>query len=981
MILIKANPELKNVYMKLIKTMKLPVNWNEVFVVKNNILILSGDVRSLVFNFGNKKIYTTILEIPAESSKLERMPSDSLLNNVMNITLYAFGKWGSISGLKVDKDYQTLNALFSQIFRPVKIEAGYSENNFRFYKDGVQVTYEDAMMATLRLLNSEGKLKDSQSLVTSDVTDKIEESSDNADDSDKDSSNDGDAKKEKNKFDPEDFENDYEIGLWHNLSWKKDTFDFKKAPKSEADAAKSRIGNNFYITPYICPKCEEKLYMGVYPVNKELLIDTEEGRVFMARAYSCHNCNTFYTPRPEKLLQEGDVYVVKFDEDRVAYEDYLDILGSRAERTTNPNFNEFESVRNRKNVEETESVSNSSSGSVMAEDNNTESEHTSKIKGLKEQFSKRSKLLPKKRDEFTEKPPTFTSRNSMDNTGDLENNNAKSTKKSSSAAKDTQTASKPAHIPISQLTNKTNDELRVILSDLERRNDIDQSNSNANTEYDYSTTGSDLNEEIRYLETVKEVLREKLAAKYDARIGIIDNLAPRQLTDLRNQISKETVFSKYEKDAYIKEIDDRLFKAEKEALAQKVELSKKKTYAEIEQIIGDVNQSDIPDDLKQETLDKLNLIKSDRANREVEHLLTHMPLHMDRQQLTSYLSKLDQYKEVDLTPYRSQLEHRLDMAEKEEISSMMKRNGKKDRSAWWELYEELQLRDYKEENTAPFLEKIYDKIKQLDEDAIERICPSIVTLSFADGLQAYEQISNGMFLPELKTNTLEMIQRRLTKLKVDESVQLMHKLKNDMEEKMTDLDGFYFYNAREEMKMSQGAGNRSRKYNDEEEALNDDGNEESNRDAMLRAINGYAAARGQYEYPLMVCDTSRSKSGKEGFVLTPDNIFYHTFLNSGKIDILDIDKVQSGKRIFSKGIFIKYPGRKKEKLPNNVKSENLEAFTKILDDFTTYLQEKPESRSIAYMAKETHEVIHCYRCGFVYKGGTICPKCGSKMNR
>ena len=58
MLLIKANPELKNVFKRLIKTMDMPVTWNDILVVTNNYLILAGDVRSLVFNYDNTKIYT-----------------------------------------------------------------------------------------------------------------------------------------------------------------------------------------------------------------------------------------------------------------------------------------------------------------------------------------------------------------------------------------------------------------------------------------------------------------------------------------------------------------------------------------------------------------------------------------------------------------------------------------------------------------------------------------------------------------------------------------------------------------------------------------------------------------------------------------------------------------------------------------------------------------------------------------------------------
>ena len=79
MLLLKANPELQKVFGKLIKTMKVPVTWNNVFVISNNTLILAGDVRSLIFNFDNRKSYTNIIEIPEEGARLQSIPADYIL--------------------------------------------------------------------------------------------------------------------------------------------------------------------------------------------------------------------------------------------------------------------------------------------------------------------------------------------------------------------------------------------------------------------------------------------------------------------------------------------------------------------------------------------------------------------------------------------------------------------------------------------------------------------------------------------------------------------------------------------------------------------------------------------------------------------------------------------------------------------------------------------------------------------------------------
>ena len=966
MLLLKANPELHKVFGRLIKAMKVPVTWTDTFIIMNNSLVLAGDIRSLVFNFDNKKVSTNIIEVPAKSTQLESMPNDTLLNNVMNMVLYAFGKWGAIS-VKVGKDYSALNSLFENILRPVNIEPGFTAENFRFFKNGMQVTYEDTMLAILRLLKDEGKLKEGQSLATSED----------------DMQNGASAKStaSQNGMDEEP-DYDYQIGLWHNLCWKKASYEFRKSLQTEADATKSRIGHDFYITNYMCPNCGQKLYVGVYPTDKELLIDTEEGRVFMARTYACQECNTFYTPRPGKLLQEGDVYHLQFDEDKTAYEDYLDILGSKAERTTNYNFNEFASERGLK--KEIDMEAERKNDEMLTPDTDAFTPAAT-IKAIKEMLSKHTQNqtageqeqdsnvqhrpdIPrsqtanvKSKSAEAQRTPHSGAQNASQKVVPAPaapGNTGKPDKATPASAPDVHNSANQRRVsePIpdtSYLKEKSTDELKSILEHLER------SDKASLSEFGVNAPNSE------YIETVTGILREKLTAKYDARMTVLNKLSFKQLTDLRKQIVKETVLSNEEKDNYKKKIDVLLYEAEAAALKQKVEQCKKMTYAEIEQTLRYVESRDIPDELKKETVQKLKSMKSSRAVREVEHLLTQMPNNLNRKQLAVYLNKLDQYKEVDLTPYRRQLEERQNMAEIEEISALVKRSEKKDRIALWNLYEQLQQLDYSRENKEPFLEKIYDKIRRMDEAKIEKICPSLVTFSFSEGIEMYEQIKKGVFLPELKTNTLEMIQRRLTKLKTDESVQLMRKLKKNMEEKLPDRSSLYFYDARAELKK-----------NEETEEENDE-----SRTAMRHAINAYASPRDQYEYPLMVCDSSRAGNGKEGFVLTPDHIFCHTFLNSNIIPIEDIDTIKVNKKLFSKGIFATTFTGEQIKLPSTIPGKYQKIFSEVMDSFIDYLQEKPESRSIEYMSKEKHDIIHCYRCGYAYKGGNVCPKCGSKMNR
>lgn len=1168
MILLKANPKLKNVFAKLVKTMNVTVAWTDVFVIVNNNLILAGDVRSLIFSFDNRKIYTNILEIPVGSMHIESMPSDSTLENVINMCLYAFGKWGSIGALRVDKDYASLNSLFESVLAPVNIEPAFNSENFRFYRNGIQVTYEDTILEVLKFLRSEGKLKEGQNLITSSANEQNNETAG------KDSFNEDEPLQEEYTHNNiEDDEYDSEIGLWNNLIWKKETCVFEKNSGSGDSAAMSRIGHDFYITDNLCPRCREKLYMAMYPSGKELLIDTEEGRVFMARTYTCYNCNSFYTPRPKKLLQEGDVYSLKFDVDRTAYEDYLSILGETAERTANYKFNEFESERNggkdgnakpdsfyinefnrgasprdnRNEVHDPESLDvqqvwmKTHAERVRAEHEKAEHEimererrererlereredqerlareiaeqehreferierlraeqarierekleweraeheriereraeqerrdreraerlraeqeklerekmeweraeqerlerdraerqrleqerierdraererlererlewERTKQERLAQEKAERERLeqerierekadqerrerekaewerLEREKIEFEKAEQERLERERIEREKAeqerlererIEREKAEQERREREKAEREKAEKERAEREeaerirkeqeklairqeILRLSGKNTDELRRILSNLEHKSAA-QPEENALSE-----------EESNYMLAVRETLRTKLNAKYAARMGTLGNLSFKQLSDLKKQIESEYVLYNGEKEEYLAKIDTCLNKAEAEILDQKIELSRNKSYAEIERIMEEISKRSCPDDIKQTALNKLEQIKSERASVEVEDLIAHIPLHLDRKQLAVYLEKIDSYKGVDLSPYGEILEEKANMAEEEEISAMMKRGGKKDRAALWNLYEELNAMDYKEENKAPYLEKIYDKVREMDEEQIDKLCPSILRLSFDDGLAVYEQIEQGTFLPEIKTDALEMIKRRLTKLKTDESVQLMRKLKLNIEDNMadSDRDGLYFYDAREAMKKASAEENQN-------------SNDDKYYDAMMNAIDGYASPRESYEYPLMVCDASRSHTGKDGFVITPEHIFYHTIFNSGRINISDITEIKANKGFFSKGIYVKYYGGNKEKLPNNINPEKWDAFAKVLDDFVNYLHEKPESRSLEYMAEENHDVKCCYRCGHVYTNGNVCPKCGSKMN-
>ena len=127
-------------------------------------------------------------------------------------------------------------------------------------------------------------------------------------------------------------------------------------------------------------------------------------------------------------------------------------------------------------------------------------------------------------------------------------------------------------------------------------------------------------------------------------------------------------------------------------------------------------------------------------------------------------------------------------------------------------------------------------------------------------------------------------------------------------------------------------------------------------------------------------DKSRDASGKEGFTLTPERIYYSAWMGSYYIPVMDIEHIEAVKGLLNHGIYVYQTNGTKTKLPTGNELKQPEQLAKVLEEFVYYLQEKPFSRKEPYLAKEKHETICCFRCGYVYRGSNVCPRCGFKRN-
>ena len=294
MIVLKSTDELRKVFGKLIGTLSVPGERDGNFVGMDNFLVLSGRERSVIFNYDTRRVSTNIIDLKLDKVNVQTISPQSQLINIFNLVLYAFGKWGALKGITVEKDETQINTLFGAVFGQIGVTAEYTAQYCFLYKGDMRITYEDAIQLA------------------------IEKDNDEVED-----------------------EEDKTAGLWHNMVWKVVNEEFAFSRTSLEERKRGRLGNNFYKVGYDCPRCGQKLYMAVFPEKDEPVIDTVNGQVRMARVFYCPECSVFFTPIPLKNLTDKDVFVLDFDGDRSAAGDYMEMLGKLAGDEPNGNFNEY----------------------------------------------------------------------------------------------------------------------------------------------------------------------------------------------------------------------------------------------------------------------------------------------------------------------------------------------------------------------------------------------------------------------------------------------------------------------------------------------------------------------------------------------------------------------------------------------------------------------------------------------------------------
>lgn len=928
MILLRATPELKYTFERLIDAMKAPVQWNGIFLVIDNYLILQGEVRSLFFHFDDRKVGTNIFDIELKEDEIRDITGNTHVLNVINMILYAFGKWGTLRGIRVEKNYEQLNALFSGVMQEIAVEPEYNYQYFRFYKEGIRVTYEDVVSYALEWKE----------------------------------------KPEETAEQPEE-----EGGLWHKLLWKKRTCSFPESEIAPEDRKKHRLGNNFYMVGYGCPDCGEGLHMVVYPVGKEFRIETDEGAVLLARAFTCDNCKKFYTPRPERLLADGDIYCMDFEGDGKAYLDYLELLGKNGERISNPNYNRFVTPRPKEGAKDAENPENAENPDETNEEERqgmpdgtsgapetlaeallkTDWENPAEVAELSEKLE--AGFFPEGEETEKERERVLKRQKEL-HQNPMRREQEKSQSKERTAGKQADSASGGQQKGTIQrgLEERTSGGTGEYAPEKE----ISHMPGEAVSHVPGGAAGQTPGEEA--LKAPEEAVRQETERRYEARFQMLDRLSPRQLGELKRQLEHERNLMPERRQAYLKQVEDAVVKEKAGQLSKRVESCQGKPYTVLKRVYEEVAGADLPQEVTEPLRKKLEEEMKAQGTAEVKKLMEKMPSRMDRARYKVFADKIHSYEGVDLTPYEARLTESRREAEKQEIANVVSRARKTERGDYVELAKKLRDGDFLPELVMPYLDKLDEKIKKLDEEAIDEITGDVMHKDFNEAAEAFEKIRDGDFLPELKTNAMEMLEKRLSKIKADECELLVKKLQEDFAEAgIGENERHHFYPARKVVL----------KQAEPEET-----------EVIDYALASYAAGRGLFEYPILVADTSKNHSGGEGFILTPEHFYYSTLLTSYGFPVSSIREITASTGLLNRGLYVHRKNGDKLKVPYAVEAKKLPALAGTLNEFVHYLQEKPPSRQVTYLAKEKHDKICCFRCGYLYQGGDVCPKCGFKNN-
>ena len=803
MIVLKSTAELHLVFNKLIKTLSVPVEWNGNFVISGNFLILPGKERSVIFNYDTRRVTTNLSDDKLSRKVPEPIKEGSGLINIFNLVLYAFGKWGALKGIMVEKDYKKINTLVGAVFGAYGVSADYTEQHCFWYKDGTRITYEDVIQLAIE---SEHRQPESE----------------------------------------EDIEE--ETGLWHSTTWKLDnqSFIFEKLPM--AQRRKGRIGHNFYKVGYACPHCGEKLYMASFSGREKPVIDTVEGRVQLARAFFCPSCVIFYTPLPEAGLEDEEVYYLDFDGDKTAGNDYMEMLGRLGTREVNGDFNKY------------------------VDRVNDEGRTTTRqsLNGIDKGISDERRSL-----------------NGID---------------------------------------------KGIKDDRRSLNGIDKGISDDRSDLNGIDKG--ISDDRRSLNGVRKFDDEN-----------------EQISDkVSGNPDKEDVFDiVHEKAAVMADIDGtgelHTYRKDTSHVRCKDAIKSSRRKLRIRRLAVLFKSFSIVKWFRRKGYGKASKENSDKELYRNAERISAPGAVTASDGKAGYTMR----EEAESAP-----------AQRRKLDELLEKTGNATRKDIVDLLDKVKAGHFDKTVQMEYAGKLQEDIAALDRRRIDEACKGYLDYNGEELEKLYSMIEEEEFLPEIKAAALDSVAGRLWKIRNEEAELLVKRIKKSLcENGVSENHALYFYPA---MEILEGRADTHVK------------------DHLECAVDSYAPGLGKYEYPVIMEDTTGKQNGKRGMFITPDAIYYGNFYTYGHIMAENIERIGSYTGFMGRYVIVYLDDGSKIRLSSVIAKDELEAYAMTLNDFVIYLKQKPFSRKEKYLAKESHDVICCFRCGYVYKNMKECPKCGYKFN-
>ena len=887
MIVLKSTAELHLVFNKLIKTLSVPVEWNGNFVISGNFLILPGKERSVIFNYDTRRVTTNLSDDKLSRKVPEPIKEGSGLINIFNLVLYAFGKWGALKGITVEKDYKKINTLVGAVFGAYGVSADYTEQHCFWYKDGTRITYEDVIQLAIE---SEHRQPESE----------------------------------------EDIEE--ETGLWHSTTWKLDnqSFIFEKLPM--AQRRKGRIGHNFYKVGYACPHCGEKLYMASFSGREKPVIDTVEGRVQLARAFFCPSCVIFYTPLPEAGLEDEEVYYLDFDGDKTAGNDYMEMLGRLGTREVNGDFNKYVDRVNDEGRTTTRQSLNGIDKGISDERRSLNGID----KGIKDD------------------------RRSLNGIDKGISDDRRSLNGIDKGISDDRRSLNGIDKGIKDDRRSLNGIDKGIKDDRRSLNGIDKGISDDRRSLNGIDKG--IKDDRRSLNGIDKGIKDDRSDLNGIDKGISDDRRSlngvRKFDDENEQISdkvsgnpdKEEVFDiVHEKAAVMADIDGtgelHTYRKDASHVRCKDAIKSSRRKLRIQRLAVLFKSFSIVKWFRRKGYGKASEENSDKEPYRNAERISAPGAVTASDGKAGYTMR----EEAESAP-----------DQRRKLDELLEKTGNATRKDIVDLLDKVKAGHFDKTVQMEYAGKLQEDIAALDRRRIDEACKGYLDYNGEELEKLYSMIEEEEFLPEIKAAALDSVAGRLWKIRNEEAELLVKRIKKSLcENGVSENHALYFYPA---MEILEGRADTHVK------------------DHLECAVDSYAPGLGKYEYPVIMEDTTGKQNGKRGMFITPDAIYYGNFYTYGHIMAENIERIGSYTGFMGRYVIVYLDDGSKIRLSSVIAKDELEAYAMTLNDFVIYLKQKPFSRKEKYLAKESHDVICCFRCGYVYKNMKECPKCGYKFN-